>query len=101
VRAAVEQDLPAEQVLFSYLHLTHPLVAPLARPILAIFWESITYYLYDARKLYSILTANSDVAVILNTEKGHKWLDRCCVNGIVWLYNYIWPPAPPQEIEFI
>jgi hypothetical protein len=97
VQEAIVNNLAAEQVLFGYLHLTNPLVAVLARPILGIFWESISYFLYDARRLFNILSANPDVAIILNTDKGKTWLNQCCVNGVVWLYNYIWPP-PPVEI---
>lgn len=90
VRAAVQLNLDASEVIFKYLHLNNFLVRPLAKSIFQIFWNSVSHYLCDAPELYGILAANPQIQKTLDTPQGRKWIDDCCLQGYTWLYNYTW-----------
>ncbi|MFQ6064223.1 MAG: hypothetical protein ACE5L6_01990 [Candidatus Bathyarchaeia archaeon] len=90
VQYAVTNKISGEHVIFNYLHLTHPLVRPLARQVFRIFWDSVSYYLTDAVHLYSILAAKPKIRAVLDTPEGHEWIDNCCLSGYIWLFNFTW-----------
>jgi len=90
VEEAVKNNVQVVYLLFNHLHLTHPLVKPLARKLFQIFWSSVSHYLTDAQKLYVILGHNPKIAETLTTPAGRTWVDSCCINGYVVLYNFVW-----------
>lgn len=90
VSQAVRLNLDASEVIFKHLHLNNFLVRPLAKRLFQIFWESVSYYLTDARALYGILAANPQIQKTLDTGQGRHWIDECCLNGYVFLYNFVW-----------
>lgn len=90
VKAGLESNVRIDQLLFQQLHLNNFLVRPLAIRVFRIFWNSVSYYLTDASRLYGILAANPKIEKLLDTLEGKKWIDQSCINGYIILYNYTW-----------
>jgi len=75
----------------NHFHLGHPLVAPIFRLALQMFWtQFIDAYIADATKIYTILAQKPDVKAILDTPQGTDYLNRCCKASYESLYTFAW-----------
>jgi hypothetical protein len=94
---AIRDEIDILQVSLNHFHLGHPLVAPLFRLALQMFWnEFVDTYIADVTKIYSILTEIPDVKIILDTPEGRDYLNRCCKTTYDTLYTFVWEGYPTE-----
>jgi len=81
----------------NHFHLGHPLVAPVFRLALQMFWtEFIETYIADATKIYAILSQKPECKAILDTPQGIDYLNRCCKTSYESLYEFAWEGYPSE-----
>lgn len=55
------------------------------------YWDVVEYFLVNPRNLRAeILKAHPDLADILYSEKGIRWLNETCKRGYKRIYEYTW-----------
>ena len=88
---AINENIDILQVSLNHFHLGSPIVAPLFRLALQMFWtEFVENYIADVSKIYGILAEIPDVKPILDTPEGIDYLNRCCKTTYDSLYTFVW-----------
>lgn len=88
---AIQNNVDIIALSLNHFHLGSPLVAPVFRLALQMFWsEFIEQYIADTQKIYDILATNPEVKAILDTPQGRDYLNRCCEASYESLYNFAW-----------
>jgi hypothetical protein len=88
---AINNNLDILALSLNEFHLGHPLVSPLFKIALQMFWaEFIEHYIADATIIYSILSQKPEVKNILDTPAGIDYLNRCCKASYETMYSFAW-----------
>ncbi len=88
---AIKNNVDIIALSLNHFHLSSPVVAPVFRLALQMFWEEfIEQYLADAKKIYDILSKDSEVKEILDTPRGRDYLNRCVEASYNSLYTFAW-----------
>jgi len=91
LKNAISSNVDILYLSLNHFHLGHPLVAPIFRLALQMFWaQFIETYIADAPKIYNILAQKREVKAILDTPEGIDYLNRCCKASYETLYNFAW-----------
>ena len=92
---AIDENIDILALSLNEFHLGHPLVAPVFKLALQMFWtEFVENYLTNAPKIYEILIQVPDVKAILDTDRGIDYLNRCCKATYDHLYEFCWADFP-------
>jgi hypothetical protein len=95
---AIKDNVDILALSLNEFHLGHPLVAPLFKLALQMFWmEFVENYLADAPKIKSILIQVSECKPILETDRGIDYLNRCCKATYEHLYEFCWSDYPQEN----
>jgi len=91
METAIQQNVDILQISLNHFHLGHPLVSPLFKLALQLFWtEFVDLYIADATKIFSMLSEIPDVKPIIDTERGREYLNACCRSTYDSLYTFVW-----------
>ena len=94
---AINQNIDILAVSLNEFHLGSPLVAPLFKLALQMFFtEFVENYLADAPKVYAVLAQKPEVAEILRTDRGVDYINRCCKATYQSLYDFCWSEYPTE-----
>lgn len=95
---AIKNNVDIIALSLNEFHLGSPLVAPIFKLALQMFWtEFIEEYVADAKKIYEILSVDPEVKAVLDTDVGRDYLNRCCEASYDSLYSFAWKDYPSQE----
>lgn len=88
---AIQKNLDILALSLNHFHLGHPLVAPVFKLALQMFWtEFVENYIADVPKIYKVLSEKQACKVILDTPEGVDYLNRCCKASYESLYTFCW-----------
>ena len=95
LRRAVEEWVDPVEVLGNHFKFNHPLVRPVLRLVLRLFWREVEEHLCKVARLYDLLAGGVEGArEVLDTPEGRAWLNAAAVRMYSWLYHYVWPNSP-------
>jgi hypothetical protein len=98
IETAIQENYDILQISLNHFHLGHPLVSPVFKLALQLFWsEFVETYIADATKIYSVLAEIPNVKEIIDTERGRQYLNACCHSTYESLYNFVWSDYPTIE----
>jgi len=97
LRNAISSNIDILFLSLNHFHLGHPLVSPIFRLALQMFWaQFIETYIADATKIYNILAQKPECKAILDTPEGIDYLNRCCKASYESLYAFTWEGYPTE-----
>lgn len=90
LEAAVKNNVELTTVLFNHCHLSNPLIFPLFKLAVKLYWNEIEEYLTNVPKIYSLLAQNPSNTPILEKPETKKYLNTQITKLYQTLYMLAW-----------
>lgn len=95
--SAINENIDILTLSLNEFHLGNPLVAPLFKLALQMFWtEFVENYLANAPRVKELLSQKPECKAILDTDRGIDYLNRCCKATYDSLYTFCWSEYPAE-----
>jgi len=88
---AIRENVDLITLAFNHYHLGNPMIKPLFKLVLKVYWNPIEEYLTDVNKIYAVIVKNKpDCKEILDTPEGRDYLNRLVDAAYNYLYELAW-----------
>jgi len=100
IRAMKEGWSPA-RLIFNHFHeyIEHPVLRPLIRTVLKVYWSDVEKYLTNVKNIYNILSENEELRDVLKRPEAIRYLNYVVAQSYVALYEFVWYDRNPFRFE--
>lgn len=88
--SAIETNYNPLLIAFNHFHLQHPLVEPIARLLLKMYWDIAEEYLLDVNRVRATLSEDPEIEKLVSTPEGINYLNRVVPHCYDFLYSWTW-----------